>query len=241
MKRCIRCGQEKPLESFYRHPKMKDGRLNKCIDCVRSYSRQWHDANRDRISAREKARRSTAEYKARKNELNRRSVENYRKRMGDEAYKARQNRKAMVARLKASHGLTVEQLEKMLADQGHACAICREPLALTGNRNVDHDHETGRIRGLLCRPCNTGLGNFRDDPEVVESAIAYLGLDRPLPCSICGCSLDGVPKHRRHIDHDHATGRLRGVLCETCNRGLGQFEDDAERMRAALAYLARAT
>lgn len=239
MKICTRCGESKPLTDFYQHPKMRDGRYNQCIVCRREYIDGWNRANRDWIRERERARRETPEYKARKNELNQRAQANRRKRMGDAEYKAAHNRKAMVGRLKATHGLTVEDIEKLLAEQGHACAICRAPMTLTGNRNVDHDHETGRIRGLLCGRCNTGLGNFRDQPALIESAMAYLGLEHALPCSICGCSLDGVPKHRRHVDHDHATGRLRGVLCELCNRAIGQFDDDIDRMRAAVAYLRR--
>ncbi|MGH2812844.1 MAG: endonuclease VII domain-containing protein [Actinomycetota bacterium] len=55
------------------------------------------------------------------------------------------------------------------AQQG-LCALCRERPA----RHVDHLHETGTIRGVLCFSCNRGLGKFGDDPEVIRSAIAYL-------------------------------------------------------------------
>ena len=74
----------------------------------------------------------------------------------------------------ADHGITVEQYDDMLEAQGGVCAICHRP-SVTGKRlHVDHDHKTGRNRGLLCHHCNTALGNFRDDHAVVEAALTYL-------------------------------------------------------------------
>lgn len=64
--------------------------------------------------------------------------------------------------------------DQLLAKQGGKCAICGEEA--NGNRlAVDHNHETGEIRGLLCHQCNTGLGSFRDNPQLLKQAIAYLG------------------------------------------------------------------
>jgi hypothetical protein len=67
-------------------------------------------------------------------------------------------------------GLTVEQRAQMIEQQGGACAICREPVTLT----VDHDHQTQIVRGLLCRHCNWGLGQFKDNPELLERAALYV-------------------------------------------------------------------
>jgi hypothetical protein len=62
----------------------------------------------------------------------------------------------------------------MRIEHGDLCAICRQPSV--GQRlSIDHCHETGIVRGLLCSPCNLGLGSFRDSVERLESAIRYLG------------------------------------------------------------------
>lgn len=63
--------------------------------------------------------------------------------------------------------------DAMAEVQGGLCAICHEP-PLNRRLAVDHDHETGAVRGLLCTACNTTLGRFNDDPNRFEAAAAYL-------------------------------------------------------------------
>lgn len=70
------------------------------------------------------------------------------------------------------YGLTPEAFAAMLEEQGSKCAICRA--SLVEEVLVDHDHETGRVRGLLCRPCNSGIGHLGDDPARVRAALTYL-------------------------------------------------------------------
>ena len=57
--------------------------------------------------------------------------------------------------------------------QEEACAICGYP-QFSEDLSIDHCHETGEVRGLLCKHCNLGLGHFRDDPERLKAAIDYL-------------------------------------------------------------------
>lgn len=74
----------------------------------------------------------------------------------------------------APYGITPEGYDSMLAEQDGRCAICR---TLEPGRNffvVDHDHDTGKVRGLLCVKCNSGLGMFDDDPVVLMHATQYL-------------------------------------------------------------------
>lgn len=72
--------------------------------------------------------------------------------------------------LKTKYGLSQEEYAIMVERQGNGCAICGSTVKL----NVDHDHATGKIRGLLCHGCNVSLGHFRDDTMVLKRAIEYL-------------------------------------------------------------------
>ena len=119
---------------------------------------------------------------------------------------------------------------------------------------------------MLCRFCNIGLGYFQDDPARIGAAIAYLkrtlnltetpiaviskrslarwkrlGISnthlipqlqaQELSCAICQADT------LLHVDHDHATGTLRGMLCPSCNIGLGHFRDSSIVLGAARLYL----
>lgn len=76
------------------------------------------------------------------------------------------------------YGLTRADLDAMLLAQGNRCAICLVELegsgADTNAPNVDHCHDSGRVRAILCRPCNIALGHLRDNPTIVASALDYL-------------------------------------------------------------------
>jgi Recombination endonuclease VII len=72
-------------------------------------------------------------------------------------------------------GLTQEQYDAMLVDQDFKCAVCRtDDPGLKRGWSVDHCHATNKVRGLLCNSCNLGLGQFRDNPSIIASAISYL-------------------------------------------------------------------
>jgi len=78
-----------------------------------------------------------------------------------------------------AYGMTVAEYDEMLVKQGGKCAVCVRPeRKQRGDQilrlSVDHDHDTGEVRGLLCSTCNTGLGQFRDDPDLLISAAAYI-------------------------------------------------------------------
>jgi hypothetical protein len=64
----------------------------------------------------------------------------------------------------------------MLKEQGGVCKICGtdKPWSRSGKFTIDHDHATGRVRGLLCHNCNLGLGKFKDSIEFLRKAMEYL-------------------------------------------------------------------
>lgn len=81
--------------------------------------------------------------------------------------------------LKSRYGLDLKAYDALLEAQGGCCAICRcSKPGGRGTWHVDHDHKTDKVRGLLCHDCNTGLGKFKDDPEILKLAIVYLGVAR---------------------------------------------------------------
>jgi len=82
---------------------------------------------------------------------------------------------SMESKRKRLYGVTPEQYDEMLRQQGHACAICNvDETQLLKALAVDHDHKTGKVRGLLCINCNVVLGSFKDDVAMLRSALQYL-------------------------------------------------------------------
>jgi hypothetical protein len=85
------------------------------------------------------------------------------------------------SRLRCTYGISPEELVKLIEKQGNKCAICRVVFG-TEKKNsphVDHDHSSGWVRGVLCTGCNTGLGNFGDDPNHLTNAADYLISNAP--------------------------------------------------------------
>jgi hypothetical protein len=76
--------------------------------------------------------------------------------------------------LKYRFGITADEYDRLLDSQGSACAICGRACESGRRLAVDHDHQTGSIRGLLCRKCNCALGLLGDTPEGIAAALRYL-------------------------------------------------------------------
>lgn len=88
---------------------------------------------------------------------------------------AKNKAKVRAYTLMYNHGLTLAEYESLYNYQDGCCAICDTHIDnLIVGLAIDHDHRTGYIRGLLCLQCNTGLGNFKDDPNLLDRAKEYL-------------------------------------------------------------------
>lgn len=92
----------------------------------------------------------------------------YRKSTPDEILRRKERH------IKRTYGLTLADFETMLANQGGGCAICASADHGGKSWHVDHDHETGAVRGILCHGCNHALGGARDNPDVLIAAAKYL-------------------------------------------------------------------
>lgn len=87
----------------------------------------------------------------------------------------RENKERM---LKWRYGLSIEEYKSMYDNQNGCCAICKIPKELGTKKGlfIDHNHITLKIRGLLCSTCNSGLGKFKDDVNLLKKAIEYLSI-----------------------------------------------------------------
>lgn len=81
--------------------------------------------------------------------------------------------KNKIGHLRKKYGISLEERDLMSAKQNGKCAIC---LAEKPNLHVDHSHETGVVRGLLCFTCNSALGKFKDSPTLLRAAADYIEL-----------------------------------------------------------------
>lgn len=117
----------------------------------------------------EKRRKEAAEYHIKNRD---RILERKRK------YEAENKLKRQLAKIKYRYGITEEDIDAMFIRQNGKCGICQKFIKRSGNKdesiNIDHDHVTNIVRGLLCRSCNTLLGYARDDIKVLQNAVNYL-------------------------------------------------------------------
>lgn len=74
-----------------------------------------------------------------------------------------------------NYGISIQDYNRMFTEQNGCCAICkRHQTEFNKKLHVDHNHETGKVRGLLCHNCNLSLGRFQDSPEVLKAAWEYV-------------------------------------------------------------------
>lgn len=159
-RRCSKCVTIKPVSAFSPDRRSRpDGRQSICKACRKQREADWRNAH-------------PGEAQRRANEQYRRHKE--RKDAYGKLWSKRNPGKRRAYSLKQRYGLTPEQYAAMLSDQGNACAICERSFESRPKApHTDHDHATGRIRGILCGGCNITLGHM-EKPGFVAKALAYL-------------------------------------------------------------------
>lgn len=172
MKRCAKCKTEKELSDFRSYP---NARISYCITCQNEISRLWRHNNKERVAFLRKRWRAKnpnrnveqcRKYYAANRDKCKLYRDKYRK-----TYKI-DPRKQLEYLLRYHYKYSLADYEIKLAEQGGKCGICNE---LPKRRlAVDHDHATGKVRGLLCIQCNVLLGYARDRKEILTRSIWYL-------------------------------------------------------------------
>jgi hypothetical protein len=158
LKWCPACKRLLPVAEFQKNKRAWDGLYDRCRECNAAATSAWYaERSQDLEWTRRKNERQVARRAANKGEKQARDDKRYA--------------------LKGLYGITIEQFGSMLAAQRRRCPICHRVFESDRDAHVDHDHDTGRVRGLLCNNCNNGLGRFKDDPSALRRAAEYL--ERP--------------------------------------------------------------
>lgn len=153
VKKCTKCKLEKSLnDDFSKNPNTKDGKASWCRTCFG----EWH-----------------SEYeKKRRRDPKTRSIILARDKKWNGTKTPRMNANY---KLKQKYGISLEEKEAILRSQNNVCRGCGSPDPKSKKGwNLDHDHKTGEIRGVLCRPCNLILGFAKDSSKHLEGLIDYL-------------------------------------------------------------------
>lgn len=201
MKTCARCKTRKALTDFNRCRRNPDGLQYPCRQCQRiatansrkkqdparvaSVKQIWYTKNREVSIERAKLYREAHPEWAK--EMSKRHSPTWRKRYPEKA-KLLAMKQATQRRFR-KHGLTQQQYDAMLDHQDHVCAACKEiPVTSSvrpgtnayDNFVIDHDHATGKVRGLVCTNCNVALGMIRDNPDTARKLADYLEANSPM-------------------------------------------------------------
>lgn len=145
---CTKCDINKHILEYRFRPDI-NGYVSVCKECERDASKAYRDANKQSISEQRK------EYRAKNKDKHLKQ-----KRESD---------------LKNKYGITEAEYIDILAGQNGQCAICGTSESESPKRfAVDHNHDTGEVRGVLCSSCNLGIGNLGDSPDRLLSAFRYL-------------------------------------------------------------------
>lgn len=163
MKVCSKCGLTKPATTEFFSRRTGDKLRPECKSCQSEYRCAYGRRKRAELNA------SAAKYRAANRESLAAKSADYHASLPRDVVSARNRAYALLH----EYGITVGQYDALLAGQGGVCALCERP-PKTKLLGVDHDHETGVVRGLLCVSCNTSLGRLGDNEQGLLKALAYV-------------------------------------------------------------------
>lgn len=154
MKRCSKCSKSLPLSAFHRDSHKADGYCAACVECKK---------------------KASAEYRTKPEVV---ALSKVRSRKWREANPERFAATVRCATLRKKYGIDSKEYDRLFALQDNRCAICRGTSSKGyGRMHVDHNHKTGKIRGILCQACNVSLGKMSDSPALLRAAADYLEND----------------------------------------------------------------
>ncbi len=162
-KKCTKCGPQ-PVSEFGKNASKPDGLKTECRVCAKAYFKTYYEDNKQKWAAADAAKRAADPegFKA-------------KNRAAGARHRASPTNTIRLRYLKRRYGISPADYEAMLARQGGVCAICGSRARGSDRRlHVDHCHATGKVRGLLCFSCNSGLGHFADRRDWLQAADAYL-------------------------------------------------------------------
>jgi len=196
---CSKCDKDKPLSEFHKNKKAKFGVNHICKECLRSFEVKEKEARFAlvpegfKICTQCNKERPLTEFSKQKNgrfgcssickECKYNKTKEYNNQHKEERkLKREQNKdKHRAFIFKQNYGITLDNYNEMVEEQNGVCAICGQPETAFEKRfnrvrklSVDHSHETGKVRGLLCGNCNKALGGFKDNINILQKAIDYL-------------------------------------------------------------------
>lgn len=162
MKKCTKCESLKECSEFHKHCGRKDGLADICKTCKSNYVKSPEVRAAALLRQRERYKNPEVREKNRA-----KSAE----------FRSTKNGKLYILKdyLKRNYGIGISQYNEMFQSQNGCCAIChRHETEFTKRLHVDHDHESGKVRELLCHFCNTALGGFNENIDRLNSAVKYL-------------------------------------------------------------------
>lgn len=151
---CSKCGEEKPLKEFYKN---RENLRPDCKSCGYKINAIYRSTERGRNN------KILATRRWKKTEKGKQAALRY-------ANSKKGRVSTLKKRIKYAYGLSLEAHAQLMEKANNSCEICQSSAKIC----IDHDHKTGKIRGILCDLCNKGLGLFSDNAQFLSNAIKYL-------------------------------------------------------------------